>query len=95
MVRKGRAFYATLYQEVFLEKQGRENLYLDIDLNLLGHPKMESFLFIVVKLFSYIDSDVGNVLKNKYFAIILNFFHMFVIYVLLYPMLHKLSYLNL
>ena len=46
--------------------------HLGIALNLLGLLNMYSFLIIVLKLYIYIDSDVGNVRKPKISAIILD-----------------------
>ena len=40
---------------------------LKIDLNLSEPPKMGSYLIIVIKLYRYKDSDVGNIRKIKYF----------------------------
>ena len=40
---------------------------LIIPLNLSGFSEMGSFLIIVVKLYSYKDSDVGNLQKFEYF----------------------------
>ena len=36
-------------------------------LNLSGHPNIGLFLIIAVNLYSYIDSDVRNIQKIKYF----------------------------
>ena len=41
-------------------------------LNLLEILEMGSFLIIVVKLYSYVDSDVGNLQKSNIFTIILD-----------------------
>ena len=41
--------------------------HIGISLNLSVPLKMGSFLSIVVKLYSYIDFDVGNLRKIKYF----------------------------
>ena len=43
-----------------------------ITLNLLGLPDMGSFRIIVVKLYSYIDSDVRKIKKTNIFTIILD-----------------------
>ena len=43
-----------------------------IALNLEGPPTMGPFLSIVLNFYSYKDSNVGNIRKIKFFAIILN-----------------------
>ena len=57
---------------MFYGKNSHQCIILRIALNLLGSSNMGSFLTIVVKLYSYIDSDVGNLQKIKYFTIILD-----------------------
>ena len=42
--------------------------HLGLALNLLGISDMGSFLVIFVKLYSYKDSDVGNLRTIKYFC---------------------------
>ena len=37
-------------------------------MNLSGPWKMDPFLIIVLKIYTYIDSDVGNIEKIKYFC---------------------------
>ena len=46
--------------------------HIGIALKILVSPKMRSFLTTVVKLYSYIDSDVGNLRKSNIFAVILD-----------------------
>ena len=47
---------------------------LRIALNLSEPTNMGSFMNVVVKLYRYKDSDVGNIQKSNIFAIILNLF---------------------
>ena len=49
--------------------------HLGIALNLLGLSEIASFLIIVLKLYSYIESDVGNLRTLKYFRDYCGLFH--------------------
>ena len=49
-------------------KMPHQCIFLRIPLNLSGLPNMGSFLIIVIKLYSYIDNEVGNLRKFEYFC---------------------------
>ena len=66
-----RRFYITISsrfaKQLSYVKNYHRCSHIGIAMELLGHAKMGSFLFIVVRLYSYIDSDVGNLRKNQIF----------------------------
>ena len=59
-------------KQLFNRKSSHRCILLRIDLNLSGPPKMGSLLIIVVKLYSYKDSDVENIQKINLFSVILD-----------------------
>ena len=68
---QNRVFNTTILSR-FLKRLSYQQSYhwcslLIIDINLSVPPTMGSLVIIVVKLYSYKDSDVGNIQKIKYF----------------------------